>query len=425
LELKGGAVPGTDEGAARRSIDPLRFAAMVAGFAMLGQFAIATYLPAFGDMARDLAASPVQMQQTLTVYILPYGLMMLWHGAISDATGRRRMIIAGNALFALGSLLCAFADGMTMLYAGRMIQGLSAGVGIIVGRAMVRDCFEGPAAQRQMVLIGMVFALAPAVAPVAGGWLLLWFGWRGIFFFLALLGGALLLAAWLWLGETLPGPARQALHPAALIKAYGRAFANRKFVMLSLANTGVTLAIYVYIFGAPTFITQHLGLSAQSYGWLFVPMVAGMIVGGIVAHRLADRFDAWRMIGIGHVVMLSACFCNIVVSAGHQPGALWPLLTLPVFGAGLALTQPGLQLLALDCFPDRIGMASSCFTAIQQLCFALASAFLIPVLVESVLWMALGMAALQVLGALTLWYARGQEKQAAQLATIPAGGWKS
>src|SRR4051812_28659263 len=159
------------------------FIALVAGLSMLGQFALVAYLPTFAAIAQELHASPEQVQQSLTAYFLPFGLMMLWHGAISDAVGRRRIIFTGLIFFTLGSLMCAAASSIEMFYAGRIVQGLSGGVGVIVGRTMVRDLFDGAQAQKRMALVAMILVLAPAVAPVCGGWLLLWTGWRGILVF--------------------------------------------------------------------------------------------------------------------------------------------------------------------------------------------------------------------------------------------------
>jgi len=129
---------------------------LVAGLSMLGQFAIATYLPAFSVMAQALHASPTQVQQSLSAYLLPFALMIPWHGAISDAIGRRRMILAGNVLFTIGSLMCAAAPTLSLLYAGRALQGVSAGVGVVIGRAMVRDVFHGTEAQKIMALVAMI-----------------------------------------------------------------------------------------------------------------------------------------------------------------------------------------------------------------------------------------------------------------------------
>ena len=383
-------------------LHPAAFTVLVAGLSMLGQFAIATYLPAFADMARSLGASAAQIQQSITAYMLPFGLMVLWHGAISDAVGRRRMILVGLALFSAGSLLCATARELNVLYAGRVIQGCSAGIGVIVGRAMVRDCFQGAAAQRQMALVAMVFSLSPAIAPVCGGWLLYWAGWRSIFVFLSALTALMMLAAWRWLPETLPADKRHSLRPVALARAYAEVFALPKFVCLALANAGVNMAIYVYIFAAPEFVTRHLGLNAQSFAWLFGPIVAGLLVGSFLAHRAAGAMSPWRSVAFGHIVMFAANLLNVAISWLHGPGIPWSLLALPIFSVGLMLTQPGLQLLALDCVPARRGLASSCYVAAQQFGNAISAAVLIPPLMSSTLGLAAGMAGLQLFGAAML-----------------------
>jgi DHA1 family bicyclomycin/chloramphenicol resistance-like MFS transporter len=388
-------------------LHPAAFTLLLAALSMLGQFAIATYLPAFADMARSLGASAAQMQQTITAYMLPFGLMVLWHGAVSDAVGRRRMVLVGLALFSAGSLLCATAHDLNMLYAGRVIQGCSAGIGVIVGRAMVRDVFHGAAAQRQMALVAMVFSLAPVIAPVCGGWLLYHAGWRSIFVFLSALTALMMLAAWRWLPETLPADKRHSLHPLALARAYAAVFALPRFVYLALANAAVNMAIYVYIFAAPEFVTKHLGLNAQSFAWLFGPIVCGLLVGSLLGHRAAVQREGtpaspWRTIANGHIVMLAANVLNLAVSWLQLPGIPWSLLALLIFAAGLMLTQPGLQLLALDCVPARRGLASSCYVAAQQFGNAVSAAVLIPPLMGSTLGLAAGMAALQLFGAAML-----------------------
>jgi DHA1 family bicyclomycin/chloramphenicol resistance-like MFS transporter len=392
-----------------------RFIALVAGATMLGQFAISTYLPAFSAIAQALGVDSAQVQQSLTAYLLPFALMMPWHGAISDAVGRRRMILLGAGLFALGSLACAAATSIDMLYAGRAAQGFSAGIGVIVGRAMVRDVFGGADAQKAMALVSMVFALAPALAPVAGGLLLLWTGWRSIFIFLSLISAALWLVGWLWLPETLPRSSRHSLHPITLTRAYGEVLANGRFMSLALANATVNVAIYIYVFSAPAFVTRHLGLSDQSFAWLFVPIVLGMLCGSFAAHRVAGRGAPERSVLLGHAVMVLAGVVNIGVNALHAPAMPYALLALPIFSLGMMLTQPGLQLLALDCFPDRRGLASSCFVTMQQLGNSLSSALLVPVLLGSTLYLALGMAALQCTGLLMFWLAgRAEARRAPQ-----------
>ncbi len=395
----------SSEGQPHRLQHPHFFTVLVACLSMLAQFSIATYMPAFDAMARDLGVGPVEMQHTLTAYLLPFAFMVAWHGAISDAIGRRRMILAGLALYALGSLLCAFTSSITVLYLGRAIQGFSAAIGVIVGRAMVCDCYDGPAAQRQMALVSILYALAPALAPVAGGWLLLWTGWRSIFLFLAVLITALLAVSWWWLPETLPPAKRHSLHPIALARAYAEALTHRQFLLFTLGNAGVNMAIYLYVYSAPMFVTVHLGLNAQSFAWLFVPIVVGMVLGSLIGHRMAGRISPLRSVAIGHGVMLVAGVFNIALAALHPPGLPWSVLALPVFSIGMMITQPGLQLLALDCLPHRGGLASSGYVATQQILNALSVSLLIPVLMGSTLHLALGMLALQLLGGLTVWVA--------------------
>ncbi|MBK9394380.1 MAG: MFS transporter [Uliginosibacterium sp.] len=187
----------------------------------IGPFAIDTYLPAFPAIERGLATTPLAMQQSLTAYMLPFSIMMLWHGAISDALGRRRVLLWGLGLFVLASLVCVAATSIQMLWLGRALQGMSSGVGVIVGRAVVRDVLEGAAAQRLMSHVAMVFSIAPAIAPMIGGALSEAFGWRSIFVLLVLLGAVQIFVTWRYLPETLPPAQRQSLHPTYLLKAYG------------------------------------------------------------------------------------------------------------------------------------------------------------------------------------------------------------
>jgi DHA1 family bicyclomycin/chloramphenicol resistance-like MFS transporter len=153
-------------------------AIILALLASVGPFSIDTYLPSFNDIARSLGATSVEVQQTLTAYLVPFALMTLWHGAISDAVGRRRVILVALALFGLASFGCVFAQRIEHLWVLRALQGMTAGAGIVVCRAIVRDLYEGSAARRLIAQVTMMFALAPAIAPVLGGWLQAWFGWR-------------------------------------------------------------------------------------------------------------------------------------------------------------------------------------------------------------------------------------------------------
>jgi MFS family permease len=236
-------------------------------------------------------------------------------------------------------------------------QGVSAGVGVVIGRAMVRDVFDGTEAQKIMALVAMIFALAPALAPVCGGWLLLWTGWRSIFIFLAILSACLVVVSWFLVPETLPPACRHRLDPVPLARAYATLLTKPRFVALALANAAVNLGIYLYVLAAPTFVVRHLGLGEQSFGYLFVPIVLGLIAGAAVAHRVAGGGSPARSVILGHLIMIVAGVINIAVNAMHASPLPWDLVALPIFGLGMMLTQPSLQVMALDCFPERRGLA--------------------------------------------------------------------
>lgn len=376
-------------------------AALLASLAMIGPFSIDTYLPAFPAMGAALDATPLEIQQTLTAYLAPFAVMMLWHGAISDALGRRRVILAGLAVYAASSLLCALAPSIEYLLLGRALQGISAGAGMVVGRAVVRDLHEGPAAQRLMAHISMMFAIGPAIAPILGGWIHSLFGWQGIFVFLALLGAALWLAVLLRLPETLPAAQRQSMHPAHLWHSYVHVLSNGEFIRLSAALTCNFNGMFLYVLSAPVFLIEHLGLTSQDFAWLFVPCVAGMMLGAFLSGRLAGRLSARRTISLGYVLMIVAVAANLALNLATAPALPWAILPLPVYTTGMALAVPSLQLLALDLYPERRGLASSCQGAVQTGTSAFTAAILAPLLWASPLTLALGMAGFMALGLIT------------------------
>jgi DHA1 family bicyclomycin/chloramphenicol resistance-like MFS transporter len=290
---------------------------VLGALASLGPFSIDTYLPSFNDIGASLLATPLEVQQTLTAYLLPYALMTLWHGALSDALGRRRVILVSVALFALASAGCMFATRIEHLWLMRALQGITAGAGMVVARAIVRDLYDGAPAQRLIAHITMVFALAPAIAPVLGGWLQSWFGWRSVFAFLVLLGFALWLACWYLLPETLPRDQRHSLRARYLARAYWKVLTSSAFLLTCGALALNFAAFFIYVLSAPVFLMRHLGVSATGFLWLFGPAMSGLMIGG-VAVRQARR----QVVGGAHD-------CRRLPADGHgggtqhrpQPGA--------------------------------------------------------------------------------------------------------
>jgi DHA1 family bicyclomycin/chloramphenicol resistance-like MFS transporter len=203
---------------------------------MLGPFSIDTYLPAFADIAQSLDATPVQMQQTLSAYLFGFAFMSLFHGAISDSFGRRPVVLWGLAAFTVASAGCALSQNIGHLILFRAMQGLSTGAGIVVSRAVIRDMFPPSQAQKVMSQVTIFFGVAPAIAPMVGGWMLVHVSWHGIFWFLTGVGVLLWIAIFRLLPETLHITQRQPFHPRNLMAGYWQLGSDPRFFLLALAS---------------------------------------------------------------------------------------------------------------------------------------------------------------------------------------------
>ena len=385
--------------AAARAPSLRRLALLLGGLAMSGPFSIDTIFPAFPQIGAQMGVDKLAMQQTISVYLLAYAAMSLVHGPLSDALGRRGVILAGLAVFALASAGCALSTGFEMLLAFRALQGLSAGVGIIVGRAVIRDLLHGDDAQRLMSQVSMIFGIAPAVAPMIGGWVLGWSRWPMIFWFLTAFSLALLLATWLGLPETHPPAARRPPSPRLLLRDFLVILANPRFQRLAAAGTFNFGALFLYIASAPAFVLGLLGLDERGFGWFFVPMIGGMTLGAFVSGRIAGRVGGLVQTRIGFACCTVAALCNVAYNlAVPEPSV--PLAVLPTMlnAFGIALVFPILTLAILDMYPRQRGSASSLQAFTGLLANAVIAGVLSPLISHDGLHLSLGAAVFTLLG---------------------------
>jgi len=375
-------------------------ALLLASLAALGPFSIDTYLPSFHEIAEKLSATPLEVQQTLSIYLLGFAVMTLWHGAISDRFGRRNVILIALALFGLASAGCAFATRIEQLWFWRAMQGITAGAGMVISRAIVRDLYDGAAAQRLMSQITMMFALAPAVAPVIGGWLQTLFGWRSVFTFLVAGTAVLWLACWKLLPETLPPEKRQSLRPAYLGATYWKVMTSPAFLLASAAVSLNFAGFFLYVLSAPVFLMKHLGVPETGFLWLFGPAMGGMVVGAGLSGRLAGNISLSRTIALGYAVMATAAAANLTLNLSLPPGLPWSVMPLFIYTLGMSMAMPCLTIFALDPFPAQRGLAASCQTFFQSGFNSITAALIAPALWGSTLNMAYGMAGLLLSGGL-------------------------
>lgn len=376
---------------------PLLLSVVLASLAALAPFAIDTYLPAFPALESDFQATSLQLQQSLTFYLLPYALMTLWHGAISDSIGRIAAIKWGLGVFVIASIGCAFASNVETLWFFRVLQGLSGGAGNVVARAMVRDLFSGPQAQRVMATVQMLFGIAPAVAPIIGG-LLLGIHWQAIFIFLALYAGVSLLAAMKYLPETMPVEKRVPLSAKQVFKDYKLIFGDKEFNFVVFALGANFAGFFVYVLASPVFLVKHLGLTEHEFGWMFIPTVCGMVLGSYLAKRAAGKYASAKVVKAAYVWMSIIVLANLLVCFYLPTNAIYNIVPVALFNVGMALAMPILSLAALDRHPKIRGTAASGQAFIQMALSTVSAGLIVPLVWYAPSGLAIAMAAYVILG---------------------------
>jgi DHA1 family bicyclomycin/chloramphenicol resistance-like MFS transporter len=373
-------------------------AALLAALGTLGPFSIDTYLPAFSGIAKSLSATPAQMQQTLSAYLFGFALMNLFHGALSDRFGRRPVVLWGLAVFTLASLGCALSETIAQLVAFRALQGLSAGAGVVVSRAIIRDMFPPADAQRVMSQVTIFFGVAPALAPVLGGLLFVAAGWHSIFWLLVGVGLLLLLLAGRYLPETLHVSARQSFAPGPLMRAYRGLVRNPRFMLLVLASGVPFNGMFLYVLSAPEWLGTHLQLAPTQFFWFFLLTIGGVMSGAAVSGRLAGRWAPRRQIRWGFAIMLGCSLVNVALNAVLVPHPAWALVPVAVFAFGWALMVPVVTLMVLDLAPERRGMASSLQACVGSAANGVVAGVVSPLVMHSTLGLALASLALMSVG---------------------------
>jgi DHA1 family bicyclomycin/chloramphenicol resistance-like MFS transporter len=374
------------------------FAALLAALATLGPFSVDTYLPAFGGMQVALDASILEMQQTLSAYLFAFGLMFLFHGALSDSFGRKPIIVVSLAIFTFASVGAALAGNVHTLILWRILQGASVGAGMVVGRAMIRDLFNDVDAQKLMSLVTLFFGLAPAVAPIIGGWLFASLGWRSIFWFLAVVGAILVVVGARYIPETLAPEKRQSFHPVALFHGYREVGIHRRFVLLSLATGFNFNAFFLYIVSAPVFLPDQLHLGPQEFAWLFIPSISGIMVGAQLSGRAAGRFKPPETIARAYVFMGAAAIANLAYAFSFPPSLPWAVMPIFFYAIGSAMAMPSVSLLTLDLFPTRRGMAASLQGFVSGMINSVTAGIISPAVSHDPHWLAVAMLVMMLLG---------------------------
>ncbi len=358
-------------------------AVLLALLGMLGPFSIDTYIPAFSGIARSLGATPVEMQQTLSAYLFGFAFMNLFHGALADSFGRRPVVLWGIAMFTVASAGCALSQSIEQLVFFRALQGLSTGAGIVVSRAVIRDMFPPAQAQKVMSQVTIYFGVAPAIAPIIGGWLFVHLNWHAIFWFLTGIGVLLWTANYKLLPETLHITQRQPFNVKHLMRGYWQLGSSARFFLLALASGVPFNGMFLYVLSAPEFLGSHLGLAPTEFFWFFVLTIAGIMAGAWLSGRLAGKIAPKQQIRHGFVIMLVIAVLNLAANLLFKAHVSWALFPIAVFAFGWALMVPVVTLLVLDLYPERRGMASSLQAFIGSTANGIVAGVIAPLIMHS------------------------------------------
>ena len=345
---------------------------LLAVLALLSAFtplSIDMYLPALPVIESDLAASVGDIQLTLSAFMIAFGVGQIFYGPAGDRFGRRPVILGGIAVYVLASIGCAFAAAADQLVLLRLLQGLSACGGVVLARTMVRDLAERDQAARAMSLMMACTSIAPMLAPLLGGQILWFLGWRAIFFILAGIGLFAWTAAFIRLPETLRPEYRQPLVVSAILKRFGELLRHRAFMGYALTSSLQFAALFSFLSGSPFVFIQHYGIPPRLFGVLFGGMVVFMTVGSLLNAKFAPVFGAGRILRyaviVPAVVGPAALVLGLIEARSGAIG-IWPFfLCFAPQIATISLIGPNGTAMALQRYPHMAGTASSLMGIMQ------------------------------------------------------------
>lgn len=333
------------------------------------------YLPAFPTMQRALNTSAGQIQLTLSSFFIAFAAGQILYGPLADRFGRKPPVYAGLSLFVLASIGCALVQNVEQLVALRFLQALGAGGGVVVARAMVRDLFPPSEAVMVFSRLMLVIGVAPMLAPLLGGYLLIWFNWQSIFLFLALCGLLCLLAVRLRLPESLDQRTVRPLSLRGILAGYARLMGDRRFIGPALVGGLSICGMFVYITASPFVFIDVLGLSPEAYGWVFGLNALGFILAAQANARIGRRLGPHRTLSFSMPALVLTALLLILGGVFGLGGAYGVFLPIFAYVACLGFVMPNTAALAMAPFGRIAGSASALLGTLQFALAAAASAF--------------------------------------------------
>jgi MFS transporter, DHA1 family, multidrug resistance protein len=389
------------------ALSDFQFVLLLGAMSMIGPIAIDTLFPAFPVASHALGVSRVALQQTVSFYLFGFAAGCLLHGPLSDAYGRRPILLVCMFCFVFASVGAWLAPDLHGILLFRALQGFFAAGGTVISRALVRDRFEGPMAQKATSQITLVFLLGPAIAPIIGGAILQVAPWRMIFGVITIYSALVACALTAFLRESHPLENRSVFRPGALFQGYGNILKDRSAVLLIAAAMFNFAGLFLFIASAPAIVFGLWKLTELELWKLFVFATGGIFCGSQLSGYVATRWSPARSVNTGYKLMAAGCILHIaygyLITRPLWPGAGVPLL---VYATGSALAFPALTVLLMDRFPLARGAAASVQTFASLFLNGVVAGVISPLVSSSTLGLALTQAALAFAGLAAWWSLR-------------------
>lgn len=318
---------------------------LIAGCLMLQPLSTDLYLASLPHLADDFGVTPAAVQQTLSLFVVGFGVAQLVSGPLSDRFGRRPVVLWGLGLYIFASLACALAPTLDLLVAARFVQAVGCCTAAVVARALIRDVHTPAEGAQMLAKASSLLALAPLIGPVLGGYLQVWFGWRAAFVFHTIFCIALLGAAGRFLVETNRHPNPEATRLGSLLAVYRRIAGSGVFWAYALPGALSYAAIFAFISGSSFVLIRVLGVSTEFYGYCFAFGVSGYLLGTLACRRLLSRLGLARTLAVGAALSLCAglLFAALVAAGAHHWAAVVAclFLTMGAHGINFPCAQSG------------------------------------------------------------------------------------
>jgi len=375
-----------------------------------GTLAMHMFVPAMPDAAADLGASMSAMQMTISLYILGLAFGQLVYGPLSDGFGRRPLLLAGLTIYVLAGVAAALSQSESTLVLARLFQALGGCAGLALGRAIVRDTAAGDSAVKDQALLNLIMMAGPGLAPLFGSFLALHFGWRSVFYTLALLGLITFFSTWRLLPET--GAPTGTVKPAALAADYKSLLRSPSFLAYAFGGGCATTAIYSFIAAAPFIITMDLHRSAQEVGIYLALLIVGLSVGNAATRQLIGRYSLERLLIGGNALSVVAALLLLAFTLADALHIVSVTTLMFIFAVGAGIASPAALTKGLSVDRHLIGSAAGLYGFTQMLVGAVCTS-LVGLGDNPALTAFTVLACTAILGQAGLWFGMKQDRRLA------------